>query len=167
MGLWASVTWQSAPKGRHMSSQGCEPQGGGLREQGVDWGGMGLHLYRCWTFHCCDRVGSHKCLGNVMGCFLHWQMRNEFTITHVLIPKQSAGSDYCNTENEEELFLIQDQQGLITLGWIHVSNAGSRASPFPHDVVNTLPVFFLKQSESHSDYLDDCVSLPWMHTRLP
>uniref|UniRef100_A0A9L0JRS5 STAM-binding protein n=1 Tax=Equus asinus TaxID=9793 RepID=A0A9L0JRS5_EQUAS len=46
-------------------------------------------------------------------------MRNEFTITHVLIPKQSAGSDYCNTENEEELFLIQDQQGLITLGWIH------------------------------------------------
>ncbi|KAM6220546.1 STAM-binding protein [Rhynchocyon petersi] len=46
-------------------------------------------------------------------------MRNEFTITHVLIPKQSAGSDYCNTENEEELFLIQDQQGLVTLGWIH------------------------------------------------
>nr|XP_055168512.1 STAM-binding protein isoform X2 [Nyctereutes procyonoides] len=32
---------------------------------------------------------------------------------------QSAGSDYCHTENEEELFLIQDQQGLITLGWIH------------------------------------------------
>ena len=50
-------------------------------------------------------------------------MRNEFTITHVLIPKQSAGSDYCNTENEEELFLIQDQQGLITLGWIHVSSS--------------------------------------------
>ena len=49
-------------------------------------------------------------------------MKNEFTITHVLIPKQSAGSDYCHTENEEELFLIQDQQGLITLGWIHVSN---------------------------------------------
>uniref|UniRef100_A0A8C0X9T4 MPN domain-containing protein n=2 Tax=Castor canadensis TaxID=51338 RepID=A0A8C0X9T4_CASCN len=46
-------------------------------------------------------------------------MRNEFTITHVLIPKQSAGADYCNTENEEELFLIQDQQALITLGWIH------------------------------------------------
>ncbi|XP_074141553.1 STAM-binding protein [Sminthopsis crassicaudata] len=46
-------------------------------------------------------------------------MKNEFTITHVLIPKQSSGPDYCNTENEEELFLIQDQQGLITLGWIH------------------------------------------------
>ncbi|XP_054978745.1 STAM-binding protein isoform X1 [Sorex araneus] len=46
-------------------------------------------------------------------------MRNEFTITHVLIPKQSAGADYCNTENEEELFFIQDEQDLITLGWIH------------------------------------------------
>ncbi|KAG3271141.1 STAMBP-like [Ictidomys tridecemlineatus] len=45
--------------------------------------------------------------------------RNEFTISPVLIPKQTAGSDYCNTENEEQLFLIQDQQGLITLGWIH------------------------------------------------
>lgn len=49
------------------------------------------------------------------------QMRNEFTITHVIIPKQYGGPDYCNTENEEELFLIQDQYGLITLGWIHVS----------------------------------------------
>ncbi|NXL84199.1 STABP protein, partial [Alectura lathami] len=46
-------------------------------------------------------------------------MRNEFTITHVIVPKQYGGPDYCNTENEEDLFLIQDQHGLITLGWIH------------------------------------------------
>uniref|UniRef100_A0A8C8VJR7 STAM binding protein n=1 Tax=Pelusios castaneus TaxID=367368 RepID=A0A8C8VJR7_9SAUR len=46
-------------------------------------------------------------------------MRNEFTITHVIVPKQHGGPDYCNTENEEELFLIQDQDSLITLGWIH------------------------------------------------
>ncbi|NXS70607.1 STABP protein, partial [Pandion haliaetus] len=46
-------------------------------------------------------------------------MRNEFTITHVIIPKQYGGPDYCNTENEEELFVIQDQHGLVTLGWIH------------------------------------------------
>ncbi|NXU54855.1 STABP protein, partial [Turnix velox] len=46
-------------------------------------------------------------------------MRNEFTITHVIVPKQHGGPDYCNTENEEELFMIQDQQGLVTLGWIH------------------------------------------------
>ncbi|XP_030057646.1 STAM-binding protein isoform X2 [Microcaecilia unicolor] len=46
-------------------------------------------------------------------------MQNEFTVTHVIVPKQSVGPDYCNTENEEELFLIQDQHGLVTLGWIH------------------------------------------------
>ncbi|NWY77149.1 STABP protein, partial [Erithacus rubecula] len=46
-------------------------------------------------------------------------MRNEFTITHVIVPKQLGGPDSCTTENEEELFLIQDQHGLVTLGWIH------------------------------------------------
>ncbi|NXG57715.1 STABP protein, partial [Hemiprocne comata] len=46
-------------------------------------------------------------------------MRNEFTITHAIIPKQHGGPDYCNTESEEELFVIQDQHGLVTLGWIH------------------------------------------------
>lgn len=49
-------------------------------------------------------------------------MRNEFTITHVIVPKQLGGPDSCTTENEEELFLIQDQHGLVTLGWIHVSS---------------------------------------------
>ncbi|XP_017286294.1 STAM-binding protein-like A [Kryptolebias marmoratus] len=45
--------------------------------------------------------------------------RNAFTVTHVIVPKQCGGPDYCDTENEEELFLIQDQYDLITLGWIH------------------------------------------------
>ncbi|KAF7643895.1 hypothetical protein LDENG_00231470 [Lucifuga dentata] len=45
--------------------------------------------------------------------------RNAFTVTHVIVPKQSGGPDSCDTENEEELFLIQDQYDLITLGWIH------------------------------------------------
>ncbi|XP_078079698.1 AMSH-like protease isoform X2 [Mustelus asterias] len=44
---------------------------------------------------------------------------DEFIITHVIIPKQSGGPDYCDTENEEELFTIQEQHDLITLGWIH------------------------------------------------
>lgn len=51
------------------------------------------------------------------------QTRNAFTVTHVIVPKQSGGPDYCDTENEEELFLIQDQYDLITLGWIHVSDS--------------------------------------------
>ncbi|NWI05471.1 STABP protein, partial [Tichodroma muraria] len=46
-------------------------------------------------------------------------MRNEFTVTHVIVPKQLGGPDSCTTENEEELFVIQDQHGLVTLGWIH------------------------------------------------
>uniref|UniRef100_A0A3Q3W6I0 MPN domain-containing protein n=1 Tax=Mola mola TaxID=94237 RepID=A0A3Q3W6I0_MOLML len=44
---------------------------------------------------------------------------NEFTLTHVVIPKQSAGPDFCDMENVEELFSFQDQQNLLTLGWIH------------------------------------------------
>ncbi|XP_048843929.1 AMSH-like protease [Brienomyrus brachyistius] len=44
---------------------------------------------------------------------------NEFVLTHVIIPKQTAGPDYCDMENVEELFSFQDQHGLLTLGWIH------------------------------------------------
>ncbi|MEQ2181815.1 hypothetical protein GOODEAATRI_015436 [Goodea atripinnis] len=45
---------------------------------------------------------------------------NEFVLTHLVIPKQSAGPDFCDMENVEELFGFQDQQNLLTLGWIHV-----------------------------------------------
>lgn len=166
-GLRASVTLQSAPRGTHRSTKVVNRKEG-ASEGDVDQGGKGLYLHRCLTFHCCGRVELRECQGVVMGCFVLWQMRNEFTITHVLIPKQSAGSDYCNTENEEELFLIQDQQGLITLGWIHVSNSGlsgsvSSLAMYEH----TASYFLFEQSESFSDYLDNCVSLPWMQTWLP
>lgn len=46
---------------------------------------------------------------------------NRLNITHVIVPKQHGTSDSCTTMNEEEIFDIQDQQNLITLGWIHVS----------------------------------------------
>ncbi|KAM7370291.1 hypothetical protein PAMP_009852 [Pampus punctatissimus] len=45
--------------------------------------------------------------------------QNEFVLTHVVIPKQSAGPDFCDMENVEELFSFQDQHNLLTLGWIH------------------------------------------------
>lgn len=45
---------------------------------------------------------------------------NRLIITHVIVPKQSGTSDSCTTMSEEEIFDIQDQQNLITLGWIHV-----------------------------------------------
>lgn len=64
--------------------------------------------------------------GNCDLLFSPLQMRNEFTITHVLIPRQNGGPDFCHTENEEEIFFMQDDLGLLTLGWIHV-----RKSDFP------------------------------------
>ncbi|KAK5850363.1 hypothetical protein PBY51_001248 [Eleginops maclovinus] len=45
--------------------------------------------------------------------------QNEFLLTHVVVPKQSSGPDFCDMENVEELFSFQDQQNLLTLGWIH------------------------------------------------
>lgn len=45
--------------------------------------------------------------------------RNKFTITHLIIPKQSGTADSCSTENEEAIFDYQDNHDLITLGWIH------------------------------------------------
>lgn len=47
---------------------------------------------------------------------------NRLSITHVIVPKQNGTPDSCTTMNEEEIFDIQDQQNLITLGWIHVSS---------------------------------------------
>ncbi|KAJ2558615.1 hypothetical protein EV175_000709 [Coemansia sp. RSA 1933] len=40
-------------------------------------------------------------------------------MTTLIIPKQSATSDTCTTEKEEELFAEQIDRDLITLGWIH------------------------------------------------
>ena len=45
--------------------------------------------------------------------------KNELRITHVIVPKQIGSADSCQTENEEEVFLIQDNYDLISIGWIH------------------------------------------------
>uniref|UniRef100_A0A674N1Q9 STAM binding protein like 1 n=1 Tax=Takifugu rubripes TaxID=31033 RepID=A0A674N1Q9_TAKRU len=44
---------------------------------------------------------------------------NQLVLTHVVVPKQSGGPDFCDMENVEELFCFQDHQNLLTLGWIH------------------------------------------------
>ncbi|XP_044262222.1 STAM-binding protein-like isoform X2 [Tribolium madens] len=44
---------------------------------------------------------------------------NQLIITHVILPKQKGTSDSCTTMNEEEIFDLQDQHNLITIGWIH------------------------------------------------
>lgn len=45
--------------------------------------------------------------------------QQQLIVTHVILPKQKGTSDSCMTMNEEEIFDIQDQLNLITLGWIH------------------------------------------------
>lgn len=42
-----------------------------------------------------------------------------FHITTLIIPKQEATSDSCQTLNEEEIFDVQDKRSLFPLGWIH------------------------------------------------
>ncbi|XP_055687553.1 STAM-binding protein-like A [Lutzomyia longipalpis] len=44
---------------------------------------------------------------------------NQLILSHMILPKQKGTSDSCNTMNEEEIFDVQDQHNLITLGWIH------------------------------------------------
>ncbi|CEG69697.1 Putative Ubiquitin thiolesterase [Rhizopus microsporus] len=44
---------------------------------------------------------------------------NILKITTLIIPKQIGTSDTCTTENEEELFDVQDKYDLLTFGWIH------------------------------------------------
>ncbi|XP_075148866.1 STAM-binding protein-like [Haematobia irritans] len=53
--------------------------------------------------------------GILAGCLA----KNRLHITHIIIPKQQGTPDSCTTMNEEEIFEIQDEQNLITLGWIH------------------------------------------------
>ncbi|KAK8967860.1 AMSH-like ubiquitin thioesterase 3 [Platanthera guangdongensis] len=42
-----------------------------------------------------------------------------FVVTTLIIPKQEATSDSCQTTHEEEIFNVQDQRSLFPLGWIH------------------------------------------------
>jgi STAM-binding protein len=66
-------------------------------------------------------VARSNTLKNVETCgILAGQLKqHQLIVTHVILPKQSGTSDSCNTMNEEEIFDIQDQLNLITLGWIH------------------------------------------------
>mgnify|MGYP002142455825 CR=1 FL=1 len=43
-----------------------------------------------------------------------------FTITTLIVPKQTATSDTCAMSNEEEIVDTQDRLDVLSLGWIHV-----------------------------------------------
>lgn len=44
---------------------------------------------------------------------------DEFTITTLIIPKQTSTSDTVTMLNEEDILEVADQRDLMTLGWIH------------------------------------------------
>ena len=58
-------------------------------------------------------------------------------VTHIIIPKQTGSSDSCETLSEEEIFDVQDQYDLITLGWIHVGDPSHIHTPHPHTLSNS------------------------------
>ncbi|KAL6850094.1 hypothetical protein ACP4OV_020721 [Aristida adscensionis] len=45
--------------------------------------------------------------------------KRTFYVTTLIIPKQKSTSNTCEATNEEELFEVQDNGSLFTLGWIH------------------------------------------------
>jgi STAM-binding protein len=67
-------------------------------------------------------VAHKNTVNNVETCgILAGQLKqHQLFVTHCILPKQSGTSDSCNTKNEEDIFIYQDQHNLITLGWIHV-----------------------------------------------
>ena len=69
------------------------------------------------------------------------QSQNRLQVTHIIIPKQKGSPDSCETLSEEEIFDVQDQYDLITLGWIHVGDTSHiHTTPsHPHSHSHTLP----------------------------
>lgn len=65
--------------------------------------------------------------------------RNELYITHIITPQQQGTPDSCNTMHEEQIFDVQDQMQLITLGWIHVCTLakGSQVNLTNHSIIPT------------------------------
>lgn len=77
---------------------------------------------------------------------------NRLIITHVIVPKQSGSSDSCTTMNEEEIFDIQDQHNLITLGWIHV-NCIFGVDGVHHLFIHCFVCFYLQTHPSQTAFL--------------
>lgn len=44
---------------------------------------------------------------------------NMLQVNHLLIPKQTATSDRCDTQDEEGIWNFMESRGLVTLGWCH------------------------------------------------
>ncbi|KAH7685947.1 Ubiquitinyl hydrolase 1 protein [Dioscorea alata] len=52
----------------------------------------------------------------ILGAFLK---NRTFYVTTLIVPKQESSSNSCQALNEEEIYAVQDQQSLFSVGWIH------------------------------------------------
>lgn len=52
-----------------------------------------------------------------------FQAHNAYVLSHLVIPKQIGTPDSCEPHNLEEIIAVQDEYGLIFIGWIHVSTS--------------------------------------------
>jgi STAM-binding protein len=52
----------------------------------------------------------------------------KFSVTHLIVPKQTATTDTCATTHEDEIFEYQIKHDLLTLGWIHVRGVMQKGS---------------------------------------
>uniref|UniRef100_A0A915JYB4 USP8 dimerisation domain-containing protein n=1 Tax=Romanomermis culicivorax TaxID=13658 RepID=A0A915JYB4_ROMCU len=71
------------------------------------------------NFQCFQSLREVLIPGDLTEKFLHLAEYNTLRITHVIVPKQTGTADSCTTEKEEEVFDIQDNRSLVTIGWIH------------------------------------------------
>ena len=79
---------------------------------------IGNQYYWTWTWWIFSFHQVHKYSIFVSSFF---QAQDAFTITHIVVPKQTSTSDSCTALNEGEIFDVMDSRDLLTLGWIHVS----------------------------------------------
>ncbi|CAI2165086.1 10172_t:CDS:10 [Funneliformis geosporum] len=67
------------------------------------------------------RIAASNTLKNLETCGVLFGnlAKNVFSITTLIIPKQTATSDTCTMTNEEELIEYAEEKGLMLQGWIH------------------------------------------------
>ncbi|KAJ1655486.1 hypothetical protein IWQ61_004776 [Dispira simplex] len=93
------------------SSRATTESGEPLRKIHVPFDLLGKFLFKA-------RKNTERNL-ETCGILCGYLSHDEFYLTTLLIPKQTATSDTCTTTNEEEIVEYQIEKDLITLGWIH------------------------------------------------
>ncbi|TKR80072.1 hypothetical protein L596_014203 [Steinernema carpocapsae] len=78
------------------------------------------HLISEFAFYAKENTDANReTCGQLFGRLNRSGSKDEFVVSHLLIPKQMGTSESCETTNEEDMYEYQEKHGLISLGWIH------------------------------------------------